>query len=173
MGNNVLGGNVLGRKVEDEAVAWLLPRMPGARDTRHLPGAVADLEWEGRQIDIQAYGGLTPRGARVRLEARQYEAAVGNPDYELWLVENFLAGPEAIRVTVIAGAQLARLVEKARPRQYMEMAVPVAEFTAARARTEDAVAAGLVPGEARWRRPVGASASASAYAESRILGLPF
>ncbi len=138
--------------VEDEAVAWLLPQMPGARDLRHVPGAVADLEWDGRLIDLQAYGGLTPRGARVRLDPRRHAAAVSNPRYEVWLVENFLAGPEAIRVTVIRGAQLARLAAQARARQYMEMAVPVPEFTAARASTEDAVSVGLVPGSTINRR---------------------
>ncbi len=57
------------------------------------------------------------------------EAARGNPNFYLYVVENVRQGdPEKFRLVVFGGDQLQRLLVRAREKRYYEVPIPVAEY---------------------------------------------
>lgn len=85
------------KEIEDAAVGWVISieKQAGrsARDTRYL-GDAADISSPPRLIEIKAYGG-SARGQELWLEPRQFDAARGNPDFWLYVVENVRQGDPA------------------------------------------------------------------------------
>jgi hypothetical protein len=127
-----LSGN---RAIEDAAVAWVitLERQAGREpiDRRYEAAFPADLESPPRIIEVKAVGG-NQRGWFLPVETAQADEARRNPDFWIYIVDNVRQGdPAQFRLKLLGGEQLARLLEKAKERRYLEVPVPVAEFDAA------------------------------------------
>ena len=104
-----------------------------ASDTRGR-GAAADLESEdGRLIEVKAYG-RSARGTDLWLETRQFDEARSNPAFHVYVVENVRQGdPAGFRLIDLHGDVLARLLERAKPQNYVTVPFPVAVYDAANA----------------------------------------
>jgi hypothetical protein len=90
--------------------------------------------------------GKDQRGWFVPIETRQYNAAIRDPQFYLYVVDNIRQGdPTAFRMKVFAGEQLQRLLQNAKKREYFEMPIPVAEFDAAPGREAVAAAGARAP----------------------------
>ena len=127
---------IVGNKaVEDAAIDWVmaLEREAGRQpiDRRHDPGFAADIASPPRTIEVKAVG-KDQRGWFVPIETRQYEAALSNADFFLYVIDNITQGDKsAFRLKVFGGETLKRLLGNAKKREYYEMPIPVAEFDAA------------------------------------------
>ena len=123
---------VVGNAIEDAAITFVIEQEKRegrqAHDTRYK-GAAADVESDGRIIEVKAAGTST-RGYDVWLGKRQYEAAKDNPDhFWLYLVENIGQGdPTKFRLIRIGGEPLQQLIAKAKRREHWEMPLPVAVY---------------------------------------------
>jgi hypothetical protein len=99
-------------------------------DTRHLPGAVADISSPPRTIEVKAAGG-SARGQDIWLESRQYQAATTDPTFFVYVVDNVAqADPFHFRLHVLSGDRLARLLNKARQQSYFLVPWPVGDYDA-------------------------------------------
>lgn len=99
-------------------------------DTRYT-GASADVESEGRVIEVKAVGG-SARGQDLPVEARQIAEAESNPNFWIYLVDNVRQGdPSDFGLRMFGGEQLARLLAKKRIVTYYTLPVPVAEYESA------------------------------------------
>lgn len=123
------------RVIETAALTWVteLERQAGRepRDKRSERGFPGDLSSPPRTIEIKAIGG-DGRGADLPLEESQINAASGNPDFFLYLVDNVAQGnPEQFRLRIFGGDQLRRMIRAVQRKVYYELPVPVREFDAA------------------------------------------
>lgn len=127
--NEAIVGN---KAIEDAAIAFVIEfeRAQGraARDTRYR-GAAADLESEGRLIEVKAVARTMRTAGFIPLEVRQIEAARDNASFFVYLVENVGQGnPRKFELRIIGGALLARLVSGAKERRYYELPIPAADY---------------------------------------------
>jgi hypothetical protein len=123
------------RRIENAAIEWvlILERTAGRtpNDRRTDPKFPGDIESPPRIIEVKAVGG-DARGVDLPLEVAQFERGCVDPDFYLYLVDRLAQGnPGLFRLKIFDGDRLARLLARARPRQYYELPVPVAEFDAA------------------------------------------
>lgn len=123
------------RAIEDAAITYVLglEREAGRTpvDRRHEAAFAADIWSPPRTIEIKAVG-MNQRGWFVPLELRQFEAAMADSDFYLYVVDNIRqADPSAFRLKVFSGERLLRLLAKAKKREYYEMPIPVGEFDSA------------------------------------------
>jgi hypothetical protein len=114
--------NVTNKAVEEAAVRFVFDyeRRAGRdpRDSRAIPGAPGDLISGDRLIEIKA-AGTSSRGFELWLEPVQYQAALDDPAFHLYLVENVRQGdPALFRLLDLHGEQLRGLVERAKHRSY-------------------------------------------------------
>jgi len=124
-----LSGN---RVIETAALAWVmdLERQAGREpvDRRTDRGFPGDLWSAPRTIELKAVGG-DARGADLPLEESQINAAAGDHQFFLYLVDNVAQGnPAQFRLRVFGGDQLQRLIRSVRRKVYYELPVPVREF---------------------------------------------
>lgn len=122
------------RAIENAAIQYVLAYEAAqgriARDTRGK-GAPADVESNGRVIEVKAAGG-SARGADLWLEARQVHEAESNANFWLYVVENVRQGdPALFRLILLGGEQLARLLAKKKALTTYTVPFPVAEFDTA------------------------------------------
>lgn len=120
--------------VETAAIAFVIAyeesQGRSAVDTRYK-GAPADVESDGRMIEVKAVGG-SGRGQDLPVEARQIAEAETNPDFWIYVVDNVRQGdPTQFRLRMLGGEQLARLVAKKRVITYYTLPFPVAEYDVA------------------------------------------
>lgn len=100
-------------------------------DRRYEAAFAADISSPPRTIEIKAVG-KDQRGWFVPIETRQYDAALADPNFYLYVVDNIRQGdPSAFRLKVFAGERLHRLLQHAKKREYWEMPIPVGEFDSA------------------------------------------
>jgi hypothetical protein len=123
------------KSIEDAAIRYVmeLERRAGREpvDRRHEASFAADISSPPRTIEVKAVG-KDQRGWFVPLEARQHDAALADPQFYLYVVDNIRqADPSAFRLKVFAREQLQRLLQNAKKREYWEMPIPVAEFDSA------------------------------------------
>lgn len=121
------------RRIEDAAIAYVIEheRRQGreARDTRGR-GQAADLESDGRLIEVKAYG-KSGRGEDLWLEVRQVEEARRNPAFHLYIVENIRQGdPARFMLRDLHGDVLAALLDRAKEQRYYTVPFPVAVYDA-------------------------------------------
>lgn len=119
------------KAVEQAAIAWVLEieRASGRSptDSRHR-GAPADIESPPRVIEVKSFG-RSDRGFFLWLETRQYEEASTNSDFYIYVVENVAQGdPANFTLKVLGGAQLRRLVTRAKLLSHYEVPWPVADY---------------------------------------------
>jgi hypothetical protein len=127
-----LSGN---RIIETAALMWVMEveRRAGREpvDKRSERGFPGDLESPPRTIEIKAVGG-DARGADLPLEESQINAATGDHEFFLYLVDNVAQkNPEQFRLRIFGGDQLQRLIRNVRRKVYYELPVPVREFEGA------------------------------------------
>jgi hypothetical protein len=123
------------RAIEDAAISYVmeLERKAGREpvDRRYEGSFAADIYSRPRTIEIKAVG-KDQRGWFVPIETRQFDAALADPQFYLYVVDNIRQGdPSAFRLKVFAGDQLHRLLQRAKRREYWEMPIPVGEFDSA------------------------------------------
>ena len=127
--------NLTNHAVENAAIEYVLAYERGhgreAQDTRRK-GAAADVESDGRIIEVKAFGGYA-RGEDLWLEPRQFETARSDPSaFRVYVVENVRQGdPDLFRLIDLHGERLARLIDRAREKRYFMVPLPVAEYDAA------------------------------------------
>ena len=119
------------KSIEDAAVAWVIERERAAGreacDTRYARSP-ADVESPPRVIEVKAFG-TSNRGYGLWLEVRQVEEARRNRDFYVYVVENVRQGdPNLFTLKVLGGAQLRRLLQRAKERRVYELPWPVAEY---------------------------------------------
>jgi len=119
------------RAVEDAAVTyvlgWELAHGRPSQDTRGT-GAAADVAGEHRTIEVKAYGG-SARGQDLWLEPRQFDEAVQNPNFWLYVVDNIRQGnPAQFRLLEIGGERLHLMLSRAVERRYFTVPWPVAVY---------------------------------------------
>src|SRR5205085_9739226 len=102
--------------VEDAAIAWVIGleraccRNP--RDTRYEAAAPADIESPPRWIEVKA-AGTSCLGNDLWLEPRQVEAALSNPNFYVYVVENVRQGdPRFFTLKVLGGDLLQQLLKR-------------------------------------------------------------
>ncbi len=122
------------REIENAAIAFVITfevsHGRAAVDTRGK-GAPADVESDGRVIEVKAAGG-TARGQDLWLEARQVAEAESNPRFWLYVVDNVRQGdPAQFGLRLLGGERLARLIAKKRAQTTYTIPFPVAEYDAA------------------------------------------
>lgn len=120
--------------IETAAIAFVIAYEASqgrtAVDTRYK-GAPADVESDGRVIEVKAVGG-SARGQDLPLEARQIDEAESNPNFWIYVVDNVRQGDlSRFRLGMLGGDQLARLVARKRVQAYYTLPFPVAEYDAA------------------------------------------
>lgn len=136
-GQSVAARSMTNRQVEDVAIAFVLAREAEAGrtavDRRGDSGFAADIsatDADGveRIIEVKAYGG-SARGTELWLEPSQYDSAKQDPQFHLYLVENVRAeDPLGIRLLDVRGADLERLMGRAKQRTYYTVPFPVRSF---------------------------------------------
>jgi hypothetical protein len=123
---------IIGNKaVEAAAIAWVmgLERNAGRQpvDTR-FAGARADLSSPPRVIEVKA-SGKSCRGDDLWLETRQYQEAVENPNFYLYVVENVRQGdPALFTLCVLHGERLHVLLRRAKEQHYYTVPWPVSYY---------------------------------------------
>ncbi len=127
-----LSGN---KAIEAAAIAFVmdLERRSGRTpiDKRYEASYPADIESLPRIIEVKAVGG-SQRGWFLWLEVVQVEEARRNPDFFVYVVDNVRQGdPAKFGLKVLGGAQLARLIGRAKEKRYFEVPVPVGEYDSA------------------------------------------
>jgi hypothetical protein len=139
---NALAGNdmtyeplVGNRAIENAAISYVmeLERAAGRRpeDRRSVPTFPGDVFSPPRTIEVKAVGG-DQRGWFLPIETRQYDAALSDPEFYVYVVDQIRQGdPSGFRLKVLAGEQLRRLLQRAKRREYYELPVPVGEFDSA------------------------------------------
>ena len=127
--------NTTNTAVERAAIEYVLSyersQCREARDTR-FAGAPADVESDGRTIEVKAFGG-SARGNDLWLEPRQIEHALANPaTFHVYLVENVRQGDAAsFRLIDLSGDRLARMLDQRRERSYFIVPFPTGEYDSA------------------------------------------
>jgi hypothetical protein len=121
--------------VEDAAIAFVINYELGfgrlATDTRGT-GAPADVESDGRIIEVKAAGG-SARGADLWLEAKQVVEAHGNPQFHLYVVDNVRQGdPSRFGLVDLHGDQLLELLQRAKEQRYFTVPFPVGVYDSKR-----------------------------------------
>ena len=125
-------GSIVGnRTIESAAIQWIitLEEAEGraAFDTRGS-GGVADVTSPPRTIEVKAFGGIA-RGQDLWLETIQVNAALADPDFWVYVVENIAQGdPAEFRLAMIGGQRLEALLQHRRERRYFEVPWPVADY---------------------------------------------
>jgi Domain of unknown function (DUF3883) len=119
------------KAVEEAAIAWVLEieRASGRSpvDSRYR-GAPADIESPPRLIEAKSFG-RSNRGWFLWLETRQYEEATSNSDFYIYVVENVAQGdPALFTLKVLGGAQLQRLISRAKLLCHYEVPWPVSDY---------------------------------------------
>ena len=123
---------IIGNKaVESAAISWVmdLERSAGREpvDTR-FAAAQADLVSPPRVIEVKAFG-KSCRGDDLWLETRQYQAALENPNFHLYVVENVRQGdPAMFWLRVLHGERLHVLLRRAKEQHYYTVPWPVAHY---------------------------------------------
>lgn len=122
------------REIESAAIAFVIAfeasHGRAAVDTRGK-GAPADVESDGRVIEVKAAGGAA-RDQDLWLEARQVAEAESNPQFWVYVVDNVRQGdPAQFGLRLLGGEQLARLIAKKRMQTTYTIPFPVAEYDAA------------------------------------------
>lgn len=120
------------KAIEEAAIQYVMSLETAAGrhpiDRRYSSDFPADIDSPPRVIEIKAVG-KNQRGWFVPLEPRQYEAAIGDPNFYLYVVVNIRQGdPLQFRLKVFAAERLARLLRGAKRREYWELPIPVGEF---------------------------------------------
>ena len=97
-------------------------------DTRKVPQAVADIDSPPHTIEVKAAGG-SARGQDIWLEPRQYDAAISDPNFYVYVVDNVAqADPGQFRLHMLGGDRLARLLTKAKAQSYYLVPWPVGDY---------------------------------------------
>ncbi|HEY6202504.1 MAG TPA: DUF3883 domain-containing protein [Candidatus Limnocylindria bacterium] len=124
---------IIGNKnIEDAAIRFVVDQERGfgraARDTRHA-SAPADIESDGRTIEVKAFGGWLRTQGALLLEARQVDEARRNSEFYVYVVENVAQGnPAKFELRVIGGGQLQALLAAAKVHRYFEIPVRAADY---------------------------------------------
>ena len=131
MADSVLTSN---HAVETAAVEFVigyeLRRGRLAVDRRYRPGYPADIESDGRLIEVKA-SGTSFRSWFLPLEESQRAAALSNDAFFIYVVENVRQGdPARFTLRILDSAHLRRLLKKAKLRSYYEMPWPTADYDA-------------------------------------------
>jgi hypothetical protein len=91
--------------------------------------APADLESDGRTIEVKAFGGWLRTQGALLLEARQVHEAGRNPKFYACVVENVAQGdPAKFELRVIGGHHLQDLFAGGKKHHYFEIPVRAAEY---------------------------------------------
>jgi hypothetical protein len=120
------------KKIEDAAIRFVIEQERrfgrAARDTRHA-GAAADIESDGRTIEVKAFGGWLRTQGALLLEARQVDEAARNAEFYVYVVENVAQGdPARFELRVIGGSQLRALLAAGKEHRYFEVPVRAAQY---------------------------------------------
>lgn len=122
-----------GKAVENAAVAFVIEYERGAgrapRDTRGR-GAPADVESDGRIIEVKAFGRSARTDGFLWLEERQYDEARRAPQhFYLYVVENVAQGdPAKFELRIVGGETLQRLLDAAKPQRTYIVPLRSAEY---------------------------------------------
>ncbi|MDA8040455.1 MAG: DUF3883 domain-containing protein [Actinomycetota bacterium] len=119
------------KAIEDAAIRWVIELESAAgrraRDVRYV-GAAVDIESLPRHIEVKAFG-RSGRGFELPFEPRQMEAALSDPDFYLYVVENVRQGdPGLFTLRVLAGDRLRRLLNRAKEHRYFSVPWATAEY---------------------------------------------
>lgn len=126
---------ILGNKqIEDAAIAFVIDyesrKGRKAHDARYR-GAAADVESDGRVIEVKAVARSARTAGFLMLETRQIAEAKRNPNFFLYLVEGVAQGdPERFELRIVGGEALQRLIGRGKERRYFEVPLPAAEYDA-------------------------------------------
>jgi uncharacterized protein DUF3883 len=120
------------KRIEDAAIRFVIDQERrfgrAARDTRHA-AAAADIESDGRTIEVKAFGGWLRTQGAVLLEARQVQEARANAEFYVYVVENVAQGdPAKYELGVIGGRQLQELLAGSKEHRYFEIPVRAADY---------------------------------------------
>lgn len=131
----VVSRQMSNREIENAAISFVIAyekdRGRAAVDTRGTKGAPADIESDGRVIEVKAAGD-TARGPDLWLEARQVAEAESNQEFWVYVVDNIRQGDSTqFGLCLLGGEQLARLIAKKRIQTTYTIPFPVAEYDAA------------------------------------------
>jgi hypothetical protein len=123
------------KAVEDAAIEYVMDLETQAgrhpEDRRYDVAFAGDIWSPPRTIEVEAVGG-DQRGWFVPLESAQYQAAGGDANFFLYVVDNVRQGdPSQFRLKVFGRDRLHRLLQNAKKREYYELPIPVAEFDSA------------------------------------------
>lgn len=126
-----------GKRVEDAAIAFVLDferaagRVP--RDSRDR-GAPADVESDGRIIEVKAFGRSARTDGFLWLEERQFDEARNSAErFFIYVVENVAQGDQRkFELRIIGGELLQRLLDAARPQRSYIVPLRTADYDALR-----------------------------------------
>jgi hypothetical protein len=119
------------RAVEDAAIEYVvaLERAHGRqpRDVRFTRSPV-DIESPPRLIEVKAVG-ASARGYELPFEVTQYKAALGNPDFYLYVVDNVRQGdPGQFQLRVLGGDRLQGMLARAKEFRAYTVPWPSADY---------------------------------------------